>query len=105
MPRALPEPIDRGRTHYEGCWRERGHHNCAIERIAVLEAEARTLRAKTLDDAGNVLAATARGQERFGVPGKVMTDTEAARWAAECLYTMAEAERVTNTTANVEVPR
>jgi hypothetical protein len=28
-----------GRTHYEGCWAERGHHDCANLRIAALEAQ------------------------------------------------------------------
>jgi hypothetical protein len=28
-----------GRTHYEGCWAERGHHDCAERRIAALEAQ------------------------------------------------------------------
>lgn len=27
----LPYPVDATRTHFDGCWRERGHHNCAIE--------------------------------------------------------------------------
>ena len=26
----LPYPDDPGGTHYPGCWRERGHHNCAV---------------------------------------------------------------------------
>lgn len=29
--------IDAGRTHYDGCWKDRGHHNCAIDYIARIE--------------------------------------------------------------------
>jgi hypothetical protein len=32
-----------GRTHYEGCWAERGHHDCAERRIAALEAQLKAL--------------------------------------------------------------
>jgi hypothetical protein len=71
----------------------------ALARVAALEAEARTLRADTLDMAGNVIQAAGRGQAQFGIPGKVMTEPEAAQWAAEMLWTMAQAERVTNTTS------
>lgn len=35
---ALPEP-DRGKTHYEGCWRDRGHHGCAIAEVERLMRE------------------------------------------------------------------
>ena len=31
--------MPRERTHWEGCWRERTHHDCALVRIAALEAE------------------------------------------------------------------
>lgn len=34
----LPYPENPGQTHYEGCWRERGHHNCAV---AMLDAQQR----------------------------------------------------------------
>lgn len=30
-------------THYEGCWKERGHHNCAVLHIATLTAEVERL--------------------------------------------------------------
>jgi hypothetical protein len=33
-----PYPEDAGRTHYEGCWRERGHHNCAVAEVERLRA-------------------------------------------------------------------
>lgn len=29
----LPYPDNPGSTHYEGCWRDRGHHNCAVREI------------------------------------------------------------------------
>lgn len=29
----LPYPENRGRTHWDDCWRERGHHNCAIREV------------------------------------------------------------------------
>lgn len=28
-----------GKTHWEGCWKERGHHECAVLRVEELEAE------------------------------------------------------------------
>ncbi len=37
-PSVLPYPDDRGRTHWEGCWREPGHHNCAVREIERLRA-------------------------------------------------------------------
>jgi hypothetical protein len=35
-----PYPDDPGQTHYDGCWRSRGHHNCAVARVEQLEGEA-----------------------------------------------------------------
>lgn len=35
----LPYPPDTGRTHYEGCWQNPGHHNCAVARVRQLEAQ------------------------------------------------------------------
>jgi hypothetical protein len=32
----LPYPPDRGKTHYDGCWQNRGHHNCAVRKIQEL---------------------------------------------------------------------
>lgn len=32
-----PYPDNPGATHYPGCWREPGHHNCAVERVRELE--------------------------------------------------------------------
>jgi hypothetical protein len=26
----------RERTHWEGCWRDHGHHDCAISRVLIL---------------------------------------------------------------------
>jgi hypothetical protein len=34
-----PYPEDTGRTHWEGCWRERGHHNCAVAEVERLAAD------------------------------------------------------------------
>jgi hypothetical protein len=31
-----PYPENPGSTHYENCWRNRGHHNCAIAHIQYL---------------------------------------------------------------------
>lgn len=31
--RWVPYEDDKGRTHWEGCWRERGHHNCAVAMV------------------------------------------------------------------------
>lgn len=28
-----PYPPDDGSTHWDGCWRERRHHNCAVGEI------------------------------------------------------------------------
>lgn len=33
------------RTHWEGCWRERTHHECAVARCDELERERDALRA------------------------------------------------------------
>lgn len=33
----LPYPPDQGKTHYEGCWQNRGHHNCAVVEISRLK--------------------------------------------------------------------
>jgi hypothetical protein len=46
MPIDLPYPTDDGRTHYEGCWRDRGHHNCAAEMVERLRASNERLRAE-----------------------------------------------------------
>lgn len=35
----MPYEPDRGRTHYDGCWHSRGHHNCAVQRIKDVHAE------------------------------------------------------------------
>jgi hypothetical protein len=37
MKANLPYEPDRGRTHYDGCWQNRGHHNCAVRRIHELQ--------------------------------------------------------------------
>ena len=33
-----PKLLENSVTHYEGCWQDRGHHNCAIARVQELEA-------------------------------------------------------------------
>ena len=33
----LAIPTNDGITHYEGCWKDRGHHACALAKIAELE--------------------------------------------------------------------
>ena len=35
----LPHPDNPGQTHFEGCWRHPGHHNCAVTLIDRLQAE------------------------------------------------------------------
>jgi len=34
-----PYPRNDSRTHWEGCWAEQGHHNCAIAEVERLTAE------------------------------------------------------------------
>lgn len=36
---ARPYPNDEGRTHWDGCWRERGHHKCAVAEADRLRAQ------------------------------------------------------------------
>lgn len=38
-----PHPVNPGQTHWEGCWQERGHHNCAVARVRELEAKVEEL--------------------------------------------------------------
>jgi hypothetical protein len=35
-----PYPDNPGATHFDGCWRTRGHHNCAVAEVERLRAEA-----------------------------------------------------------------
>ena len=32
-----PYPDNKGKTHWEGCWRDKGHHNCAVDEIERLK--------------------------------------------------------------------
>jgi hypothetical protein len=32
----LPHAKDEGKTHHAACWRNRGHHNCAVRKIIEL---------------------------------------------------------------------
>lgn len=45
----LPHPPDAGRTHWDGCWRQRGHHNCAVQRVEHTEVELAQVRAEAKD--------------------------------------------------------
>lgn len=49
-PRGEIDTDDAGQTHYDGCWKARGHHNCARNRIRVLEAQINALPTFTADD-------------------------------------------------------
>ena len=40
-------PEQDGRTHYSGCWRERGHHECAVALAEDLALALRLLRFET----------------------------------------------------------
>ena len=40
----LPYLANRGQTHFEGCYRERHHHNCAVARVDHLDAQLEALR-------------------------------------------------------------
>lgn len=33
MSAPLPYPENPGATHFDGCWRTPGHHNCAVQRV------------------------------------------------------------------------
>lgn len=46
-PDGSPYPDNPGATHWEGCWRHRGHHNCAVAMITALSGWLQ----KQLDDA------------------------------------------------------
>jgi len=46
--------VDEGKTHYEGCWQERGHHDCARARIRAL-TEAVELLIAGIQDATAIL--------------------------------------------------
>lgn len=75
----MPYPENPGATHYEGCWRDRGHHNCAVREVGRLRAEVDLLRL-----AGEALEAIeARKGEDVG---------EWARRAAASLVEAAEAD-------------
>lgn len=40
----MSDPTD-GRTHYDGCWHDRRHHDCAVREIERLRRERAELRA------------------------------------------------------------
>lgn len=40
----MSDPTD-GRTHYDGCWHDRRHHDCAVREIERLRRERDELRA------------------------------------------------------------
>lgn len=33
MAKSLPYPKDPGQTHWQGCYRSRGHHNCSVREV------------------------------------------------------------------------
>ncbi len=35
----FPYPTNPGQTHFEGCYRERHHHNCAVAEVERLRAD------------------------------------------------------------------
>lgn len=52
VERLSPPHGDEGSTHWEGCWRTRGHHECAIaecERLREAEAEQSNALAHTME--------------------------------------------------------
>lgn len=40
----LPYPENEGHTHWDECWKERGHHNCAVAKVERLTRENEELR-------------------------------------------------------------
>lgn len=64
-----PYTEDPGKTHYHGCWRDRGHHNCAVHEILRLRNEVKGLvnAHKNADaDAMKARAEVARLREALG---------------------------------------
>lgn len=62
----LPYPKDRGGTHWDGCWREPRHHNCAVLEIDRLRAALAQRRAPAAPDAETLeRAATAYIADRI----------------------------------------
>lgn len=39
-----PYDSNPGQTHFDGCWRERKHHNCAVDEIKRLRARLESVR-------------------------------------------------------------
>lgn len=97
----LPYPDDKGQTHYAGCWRERGHHNCAIARIkecerqrdeAWSEVEAwRWWMAETMPDEIAGIDLHERAYEIACDRGR--TETEISDYLAACLSAISAARR------------
>jgi hypothetical protein len=54
MGTKFPYPENPGQTHFEGCWREQGHHNCAVARLDAQQREHDLVRHQrgALHDAG-----------------------------------------------------
>lgn len=48
-------PADPGQTHYENCWRERGHHGCAIARVETFSRAIRFALLGRIDEAKALL--------------------------------------------------
>lgn len=51
---SLPYPEDQGRTHWDGCWRELGHHNCAVRKVDRLLAAQEQVDAAADDLVGRI---------------------------------------------------
>ena len=66
----FPYPDNRGQTHYEDCYRERRHHNCAVAEVDRLIAEVSKLR----DALQEVVHATSEDNELLPLHYKQVQD-------------------------------
>ena len=111
----LPHPDNPGQTHFDGCWRHAGHHNCAVERADQLQAtfdlswkaDMRAIKRWQADNPGNDLVwpdradlvvyllekmdALQKAVERFEVDLK-KTEAENALWRANARDKAEEAD-------------
>lgn len=80
----MPYPEDQGSTHYDGCWSQPRHHDCAVEEINRLRSLVRT-------DNSGVIAELQRRLDRAEVEKKAlidrkvrpMKDTQGDWWIAD----------------------
>lgn len=68
----MPYAWDSGQTHYDGCYRAKGHHNCAVARVDKLES---VIRALAEDAFQNEIIDTGDLENKIG-PGKEYYDKE-----------------------------